>query len=167
MDNVCQGFDQTVLRQIKDCINLPQQTKEPVQQELSPEGTLLRFGEDMPSGNGQKKTPLENWQKYMENGEYLRSSEIDEEQNYNMIDGRRNNMPPQREGWQGIRPYKIAPQTGGNCKTEREIRAADGNGRGYGAQAEVRKGEVSGRCCRMLLPFYVLNNREFLCIIKP
>ena len=94
VDNVCQGFDQTVLRQIKDCINLPQQTKEPVQQELSPEGTLLRFGEDMPSGTGQKKTPLENWQKYMENGEYLRSSEIDEEQNYNMIDGRRNNMPP-------------------------------------------------------------------------
>ena len=30
----------------------------------------------------------------MENGEYLRSSEIDEEQNYNMIDGRRNNMSP-------------------------------------------------------------------------
>ena len=29
----------------------------------------------------------------MENGEYLRSSEIGEEQNYNMIDGRRNNMP--------------------------------------------------------------------------
>ena len=28
------------------------------------------------------------------NGEYLRSSEIDEEQNYNMIDGRRNNMSP-------------------------------------------------------------------------
>ena len=39
----------------------------------------------------QEKPPLENWQKYMENGEYLRSSEISEEQNYNMIDGRRNN----------------------------------------------------------------------------
>ena len=37
---------------------------------------------------------MENWQKYMENGEYLRSSEIEEEQNYNMIDGRRNNMSP-------------------------------------------------------------------------
>ena len=46
------------------------------------------------SGNAMDKPPLENWQKYMENGEYLRSSEIDEEQNYNMIDGRCNNMSP-------------------------------------------------------------------------
>ena len=44
----------------------------------------------------EEKPPLENWQKYMENGEYLRSSEISEEQNYNMIDGRRNNMPPKK-----------------------------------------------------------------------
>jgi hypothetical protein len=48
----------------------------------------------MQSGNTMDKPSLENWQKYMENGEYLRSSEMDEEQNYNMIDGRRNNMPP-------------------------------------------------------------------------
>ena len=45
----------------------------------------------------QEKPPLENWQKYMENGEYLRSSEISEEQNYNMIDGRRNNMPSKKK----------------------------------------------------------------------
>ena len=30
--------------------------------------------------------------KYLENGEYLRTAEISTEQNYNMIDGRRNNM---------------------------------------------------------------------------
>lgn len=41
-----------------------------------------------------EETPLENWQKYMENGEYLRSAEISEEQNYNMIDGRQNNRAP-------------------------------------------------------------------------
>ena len=41
-----------------------------------------------------EETPLENWQKYMENGEYLRSAEISEEQNYNMIDGRQNNGAP-------------------------------------------------------------------------
>lgn len=29
---------------------------------------------------------MENYQKYFENGEYLRSAEMDEEQNYNMID---------------------------------------------------------------------------------
>ena len=32
------------------------------------------------------------YQKYFENGEYLRSAEMDEEQNYNMIDGRINNQ---------------------------------------------------------------------------
>ena len=30
--------------------------------------------------------------KYLENGEYLRTTEMSTEQNYNMIDGRRNNM---------------------------------------------------------------------------
>lgn len=39
-----------------------------------------------------QKPLLENWQKYMENGEYLRSAEICEEQNYNMIDGCHNNI---------------------------------------------------------------------------
>ena len=34
----------------------------------------------------------EDWMKYLENGEYLRTAEISSEQNYNMIDGRRNNM---------------------------------------------------------------------------
>ena len=38
--------------------------------------------------------PLENWQKSYENGEYLRSAEMAEEQNYSMIAGRMNNMPP-------------------------------------------------------------------------
>ena len=34
---------------------------------------------------------MENWQKAYENGEYLRSAEMTEEQNYNMIDERLNN----------------------------------------------------------------------------
>ncbi len=37
---------------------------------------------------------MENWQKAYENGECLRSAEMMEEQNYNMIDGRMNNMSP-------------------------------------------------------------------------
>lgn len=73
VDNVQDGFNQTVLQQIKDYLYPAQPVMEVV---------------------GQEKPSLENWQKYMENGEYLRSSEIDEEQNYNMIDGRRNNMSP-------------------------------------------------------------------------
>lgn len=88
VDHTYQGFDQTVLQQIKDYLNPPQPTAEPQAQEIS--GGHIQ----MQSGNTMDKPPLENWQKYMENGEYLRSSEIDEEQNYNMIDGRRNNMPP-------------------------------------------------------------------------
>ena len=32
------------------------------------------------------------YQNYFENGEYFRSAEMDEEQNYNMIDGRINNQ---------------------------------------------------------------------------
>ena len=71
VDNAYHGFDQTVLQQIRDYLNPPQTAVE----------------------KAAPKPALENWQKYMENGEYLRSSEIDEEQNYNMIDGRRNNMP--------------------------------------------------------------------------
>ncbi len=62
---------------------------------------------------------------------------------------------------------KAAPQTGGDRKAVWEACAADGGGRGYGVQTEVRNGEVSGERCQTLLFFCVLNNREFLCIIKP
>ena len=88
VDHTYQGFDQTVLQQIKDYINPPQLTAELQKQEI-PDGNI-----QTQSGNAMDKPPLENWQRYMENGEYLRSSEIDEEQNYNMIDDTRNNMPP-------------------------------------------------------------------------
>ena len=41
----------------------------------------------MPDGRPRQ----EIWQKYYENGEYLRSVESGTEENYNMIDGLRNN----------------------------------------------------------------------------
>ncbi len=75
-DNVCQGFDQTVQKTIREY--------------LHPSRPVLE-------AKKEDKLSLENWQKYMENGEYLRSSEMDEEQNYNMIDGRRNNMAPKKK----------------------------------------------------------------------
>lgn len=81
VDNVYKGFDQTVQQQIREYLNPLQAVMDSASQEAS-------------YGNDKEKPLLENWQKYMENGEYLRSSEIDEEQNYNMIDGRRNNMSP-------------------------------------------------------------------------
>ena len=77
-DNVFHGFDETVKQQIREYLHL--QTEEP-------------------SEVKQEKPALENWQKAYENGEYLRSAEITEEQNYNMIDGRMNNLP--------LKPRKI------------------------------------------------------------
>lgn len=51
----------------------------------------IPVGADVPGESGQKKPSLEGWQKYMENGEYLRSIESGEEQNYSFIDGNKNN----------------------------------------------------------------------------
>ena len=68
------GFTEEVIRQIREYIRSQNAAKEiPARETASP--------------------PLENWQKSYENGEYLRSAEIAEEQNYSMIDGRMNNMP--------------------------------------------------------------------------
>ena len=75
VDQVTTGFDETVKEQIVSYLH-PQEIREK-------------------SG----KPVLENWQKAYENGEYLRSAEITEEQNYNMIDGRMNNLP--------VKPRKI------------------------------------------------------------
>lgn len=68
VDNVRNGFDQKVKKKLEEY--------------LHPE---------KPEEDRTDKPRLDNWQKYMENGEYLRSAEISEEQNYNMIDGRKNN----------------------------------------------------------------------------
>jgi len=73
VDHVRNGFDETVQKQIKEYLH-------PVSSQQEPE-----------KPPGQR---LETWQKCYENGEYLRSAEITEEQNYNQIDGRINNLPP-------------------------------------------------------------------------
>lgn len=73
VDHVRNGFDETVQKQIKEYLHPTSSLPEP----------------EKPTGRR-----LETWQKYYENGEYLRSAEITEEQNYNQIDGRINNLPP-------------------------------------------------------------------------
>lgn len=75
VDQVMTGFDEAVKEQIISYLH-PKETQKK-----------------------SEKTILENWQKSYENGEYLRSAEITEEQNYNMIDGRMNNLP--------VKPRKI------------------------------------------------------------
>ena len=69
------GFTEEVIRQIRESIRSQNAAKEISARETA-------------------SPPLENWQKSYENGEYLRSAEMAEEQNYSMIDGRMNNMPP-------------------------------------------------------------------------
>ena len=91
VDNVYQGFNQTVLQQIQDYINPPQLAKEPEKPEMTVGQAAAPSGATAPSLSSQGKQSLENWQKYMENGEYLRSIESGEEQNYSFIDGNKNN----------------------------------------------------------------------------
>lgn len=43
----------------------------------------------------------EDWMKYLENGEYLCAVEISAKQNYNMIDGKRNNTETPKEAKPG------------------------------------------------------------------
>lgn len=43
----------------------------------------------------------EDWMKYLENGEYLCAVEISTKQNYNMIDGKRNNIETPKEAKPG------------------------------------------------------------------
>lgn len=79
-DNCQNGLDASVIDQIKSFLH-------PVQPAIAVEH---------PKPHGRPK--LENYQKYLENGEYLRSSspENTEEQNYNMIDGVGNNKKTRR-----------------------------------------------------------------------
>lgn len=53
---------------------------------------IRKFLNSSHSENFIEKPKLETYQKYYENGEHLRSAELTEEQNYNMIDGRINNI---------------------------------------------------------------------------
>lgn len=92
VDHAYHGFDQAVLQQIRDYLNPPEPVKEPAQQGTSFRQASIPSGADTPSGSNQGKPSLENWQKYMENGEYLRSMESGEEQNYSFIDGNKNNV---------------------------------------------------------------------------
>ena len=75
-EDTTKGFTDEVIRQIREYIARQNNAGK----------EAVRSSSDAP--------PLENWQKSYENGEYLRSAEMAEEQNYSMIDGRMNNMPP-------------------------------------------------------------------------
>ena len=71
------GFDETTIQKLRDFLQ-SQEKPLPV----------------------PEKPQMEQWQKYYENGEYLRSAEMTEEQNYNMIDGRMNNISSAKQSKQ-------------------------------------------------------------------
>ena len=76
-DNVKNGFDDAVKQQIRDQIRPQAQTK--------------------PTPQKQQFQRLEIWQKYYQNGEWFRQAESGGEANYDMVDGRVNNLPKQPE----------------------------------------------------------------------
>lgn len=81
-EDTTHGFDDETIRQIRQYMNPPQQPQKPLASE---------------------KPPMEIWQKYYENGEYLRTAEAYGEQNYDMIDGRANNRPKEGQRTSGQR----------------------------------------------------------------
>ena len=82
-DDVRNGFDDFVKQQIRNQIQ-SQEYAEPTLQK-------------------QALQRLEIWQKYYQNGEWFRQAESGGEANYDMVDGRVNNLPEQSEK---IRPEK-------------------------------------------------------------
>ena len=94
MNDCYNGFDEEARRNIQ---NFMQQQAEQAQKETTGNaGNNSKTGQLQPGETQKKKPELANWQKVMDNGEYLRSAEMTEEANYNMIDGLMNNTPKKR-----------------------------------------------------------------------
>ena len=112
-------------QEIADLVKI--RIEEKIQQEMQAQA---QTGQTQ-SGETQKKKPeLANWQKVMDNGEYLRSAEMAEEANYNMIDGLMNNTPkkkdknaPRRSVLKRLRKHqqKIASQGKGQPQQQRAV----------------------------------------------
>ena len=93
MNDCYNGFDEEARRNIQNFMQ-QQVAKEQEQQVQS----QMQSNQIQQSPEQQKKKPeLANWQKVMDNGEYLRSAEMAEEANYNMIDGLMNNTSKKKD----------------------------------------------------------------------
>ena len=84
MNDNYNGLDAEARDKIQNFIK--EQETPPQQQTSTP------IGQEQPPQQKRKEPELANWQKVMDNGEYLRSAEMAEEANYNMIDGLMNNV---------------------------------------------------------------------------
>ena len=96
MNDCYNGFDEEARRNIQ---NFMQQQAELAQEQQKQQQiqTQAQTGQTQAGETQKKKPELANWQKVMDNGEYLRSAEMAEEANYNMIDGLVNNTPKKKD----------------------------------------------------------------------
>ena len=76
---------------------MQQQAEQAQEQQKQQMQAQAQTGQPQSEGIQKKKPELANWQKVMDNGEYLRSAEMAEEANYNMIDGLMNNTPKKKD----------------------------------------------------------------------
>ncbi len=104
------GFTDDVIRQIRQFLqNEKEQKTQPEEGPNRQDRTCgaysampaQRIEESIQHSNLQMANsppPLENWQKSYQNGEYIRSAESGEEDNYNMVDGLHNNCRKRKKG---------------------------------------------------------------------
>ena len=129
MNDCYNGFDEEARRNIQNFMQ-QQAAKEQEQQRQQQIQAQAQTGQTQPEGIQKKKPELANWQKVMDNGEYLRSAEMTEEANYNMIDGLMNNTlkkkdknAPRRSVLKRLRNHqkKIASQGKGQLQQQKAM----------------------------------------------
>lgn len=89
MNDNYNGLDAEAREKIQNFIK---QQEEKEQETPPQQQTSTPIGQEQQPQQKKKEPELANWQKVMDNGEYLRSAEMAEEANYNMIDGLMNNV---------------------------------------------------------------------------
>ena len=129
MNDCYNGFDEEARHNIQNFMQ-QQVAKEQEQQRQQQIQAQAQTGQTQPEGIQKKKPELANWQKVMDNGEYLRSAEMTEEANYNMIDGLMNNTlkkkdknAPRRSVLKRLRNHKkkIASQGKGQLQQQKAM----------------------------------------------
>ena len=129
MNDCYNGFDEEARHNIQNFMQ--QQVAKEQEQQRQQQIQHKPDWQTQPEGIQKKKPELANWQKVMDNGEYLRSAEMTEEANYNMIDGLMNNTPkkknknaPRRSVLKRLRKHqqKIANQGKGQPQQQRAVK---------------------------------------------
>lgn len=123
MNDCYNGFDEEARRNIQNFMQ-QQAAKEQEQQRQQQVQSQMQSNQIQQSPEQQKKKPeLANWQKVMDNGEYLRSAEMAEEANYNITTKKKDKNAPRRSVLKRLRKHqqKIASQGKGQPQQQREV----------------------------------------------